>query len=148
MNNHCEWMRKIFSVGTSWEHEERIGDSKTDKGEVVAPLRLLVKDHKVWSQEDGTPPLSCPVSTGNKGFNRHLSEIVSLILEPLGRSIGGNDIESTGELLQKVVKLNNDLKDGREHINVEKNFGESPIFEPSSSAPLLEKNFGQSPQNI
>ena len=69
-----------------------------------------MKDHKGWSQGDGTiSPPSRPVCTGNKGFNRQLSEIVSLILEPLGHSIGRNDIESTGEVLHKVVNLNKEL---------------------------------------
>ena len=86
----------------------------TDRGEVVAPLYLLVKDHKGWSSEQGTPPPSRPVCSGNRGFNRHISEILSLILEPLGHAIGGNDIDSTGELLSKVRSLNETLQKQKE----------------------------------
>ena len=57
VNDHAKWLKKIFNIGSDWGHEERICTSMTDKGEVVSPLYLLVKDHKGWSQEDGTPPL-------------------------------------------------------------------------------------------
>ena len=58
VNDHCMWLRKIFGVGMCWGHEERIGNSMTDRGEVVAPLYLLIKDHKGWTQESGSPPLT------------------------------------------------------------------------------------------
>ena len=75
VNDHGVWLRRIFGIGSNWGHEGRIGNSMTDKGEVVAPLYLLIKDHKGWSFEDGTPPPSRPVCSGNQGFNRHLSDI-------------------------------------------------------------------------
>ena len=83
VNDHSYWLRKIFGLGIEWGHEDRIGNSMTDRGEVVAPLYLLIKDHKGWSYEEGTPPPSRPVCSGNRGYNRHISEILSLILEPL-----------------------------------------------------------------
>ena len=82
-------MRKIFNVGAYWNHEERLAHSMVDKGEVVAPLYLLVKDHKGWTQGEGTPPPSRPVCSGNKGINRHLSDVLSLILESVGHSVNG-----------------------------------------------------------
>ena len=94
----------------------------TGRGEVVAPLYLLIKDHKGWSFEGGTPPPSRPVCSGNKGFNRHISEILSLILEPLGHAIGGQDIDSTGGLLAAIGDLNETLKDKdwkKERVEVE-----------------------------
>ena len=77
----------------------------------MSPLYLLIKDHKGWSHEDGTPPPSRPICSVNIGYNRHLSEIVSLILEPLGHAAGGSDIDSTGGLLAKIKDLNIELKD-------------------------------------
>ena len=56
VNDHSHWLRKIFNAGASWGQEERLGQSMCDKGEVVAPLYLLIKDHKLWKQSDGTPP--------------------------------------------------------------------------------------------
>ena len=110
VNDHSAWLRKIFGLGASWGHEDRLNSSMTDRGEVVAPLYLLIKDHKGWSFEDGVPPPSRPVCSGNKGFGRHISEILSLILESLGHATGGEDIDSTGSLLAKVTELNNNLK--------------------------------------
>ena len=56
VNDHSFWLRKIFGLGVEWGHEDRIGNSMTDRGEVVAPLYLLIKDHKGWSYEEGSPP--------------------------------------------------------------------------------------------
>jgi len=67
VNDHSKWLRRIFGLGSCWGHEERIGNNMTDKGEVVAPLYLLVKDHKGWSVSDGSPPPSRPVCSGNVG---------------------------------------------------------------------------------
>ena len=111
VNDHCHWLGKIFNIGANWEHTERITQSMCDKGEVVAPLYLLIKDHKGWREGDGIPPPSRPVCSGNKGYNRHLSEILSLVLEPVGHSLGGFDIESTNELLKKVEELNIQLQE-------------------------------------
>ena len=46
----------------------------------------------------------------SKGCNRHLSEVLSLILEPVGHAIGGCDIDSTGGLLHELEVLKNKLK--------------------------------------
>ena len=109
VNDHCTWLRKIFNIGASWGHEDRFTSSMTDNSEVVAPLYLLVKDHKGWRQEDGVPPPSRPVCSGNRGLNRHLSEMLSNILEPVGHAVGGCDIDSTGGLLSEIEKLNEKL---------------------------------------
>ena len=68
---------------------------------IVAPMYLLVKDHKGWSEDDGTPPPSRPVCEGNVGVTRHLSEAVSMVLEPLSHAMDGSDVESTGDMLSK-----------------------------------------------
>ena len=81
----------------------------TDNAENVAHLRLLIKDHKGWTEDSGRPPPSHPVCAGNDGGNRHISEIVSLILEPVACESNGNDIDSTGDMLSKIKKLNEDI---------------------------------------
>ena len=108
-NAHCKWIREIFGVGTNWIHDERLGRNMTDNGESVSPLYLLIKDHKNWSESDGTPPPSRPVCSGIRGYNRHLSELVSLILEPISHTIEGSEIDSTSALLEKVQDLNERL---------------------------------------
>ena len=84
----------------------------TDRGEAVAPLYLLIKDHKGWVQESGQAPPSRPVCSGLRGFNRHLSELVSLLLEPVSHSIRGSEIDSTGALLYNIEEYNRKMKAG------------------------------------
>ena len=51
-----------------------------------------------------------------------------MILEPLGHSLKGNDIDSTNELLYKVNELNKELNDEEFGVTtVEKNFVEGSI---------------------
>ena len=52
-------------------------------------LRLLFKDHKIWSPSDGTPPPTRPVCAANSGMNVHFSDLLSMILEPLASTIPG-----------------------------------------------------------
>ena len=118
VNDHSKWLKRIFNIGCEWGHDERIAASMPDKGEVVSPLYLLIKDHKGWSPEDGTPPPSRPICSGRAGFNRHISEILSMVLEPLGHALGGYDIDSTGGLLSKVGELNKMLRSGHERDGV------------------------------
>ena len=55
VNDHSKWLRKIFNIGSEWCQEDRVAASMVDKGEVVSPLYLLIKDHKGWSNNDGSP---------------------------------------------------------------------------------------------
>ena len=92
---------------------ERVEQSMVEHSEAVAPLYLLVKDHKGLSQESGEAPPSRPVFSGNQGFNKHLSEIVYLILELLGHALEGNEIDSTGALLAEINDLNKKRENGQ-----------------------------------
>ena len=77
-------------------------------GEQSCPMVCLVKDHKGWSYDPGDPaPPSRPVVAGNLGINRCLSEMVSLIIEPITLNMGGHSIESTGDMLHLISELNN-----------------------------------------
>ena len=90
INDHCFWLREIFQFGVNWDQKERMDHNMADHAENVAPLRLLIKDHKGWTEDSGLPPPSRPVCAGNSGGNRHISEIVSLILEPVACESEGN----------------------------------------------------------
>jgi len=70
-------------------------------------VRLLIK--ALW-MDVNLSFLFIPVCGGNKGFNCHLSELLSLLLEPTGHAMKGKDIESTSELLSKVEDLNEKMK--------------------------------------
>ena len=81
-----------------------------DFGAQVAPLRLLIKDHKPYDPTSKKPIPSRPVVNGKSGYNCHLSEILSLILGPVAKETNGNEINSTGDLLAEINELNLDLK--------------------------------------
>ena len=110
VNSHCSWVSKIFGIGSNWEHTDRVASSMTENSESVAPLYLLIKDQKGWTEDSNAPPPSRPVCSGNRGFNKHLSELVSLILEPLSHSTNGAEVNSTGSFLDKIQTLNNKRK--------------------------------------
>ena len=56
INDHCSWLKDIFQCGINWDQMPRMASNLIDRGEGVAPLHLLIKDHKGWSEGDGTPP--------------------------------------------------------------------------------------------
>ena len=55
------------------------------------------------------PPPSRPVISGNSGLNRHLSEMISLVIEPVASESKGFEADSTGEMLAKIDELNDKL---------------------------------------
>ena len=59
----------------------------------------------MYDETDPVPP-SRPIIAGNIGINRCLSEIVSLIIEPVTLNMGGCAIESTSDMLGKITELN------------------------------------------
>ena len=74
VNSHVNWLHEILGTGEYWNHSERIKHSSSDEGSQVAPLRLMIKDHKGWVENSGKSPPSRPVCNGKAGFNCHLSE--------------------------------------------------------------------------
>ena len=83
-----------------------------DKGEQACNMVLLLKDHKNWNYESGKPPPSRPVVSGNTGLNCHLSELLSLLLEPVSLESNGHEVDSTTELLNKIENLNHEFNNG------------------------------------
>ena len=50
-NDHTWWLRRILRCGEAWNHDDRMSSNMVDNTEVVAPMYLLVKDHKGLSQK-------------------------------------------------------------------------------------------------
>jgi len=129
VNANVEWLHEIFGSGAHWGHEDRIINSSTDSGSQVAPLRLLIKDHKEYdpSKDDVLP--TRPVVNGKGGFNCHLSEILSMILGPVAKESAGSEINSTGDLLSIIESVNSQLASNKEdsqptmQTNLSKDFG-------------------------
>ena len=102
VNSHVNWLHEILGTGEYWNHSDRIEDSSSDEGSQVAPLRLMIKDHKSWVEYLGTPPPSRPVCNGKAGFNCHLSELLSMILGPVAQEASGADINNTNDFISTL----------------------------------------------
>ena len=104
---------KIFLVGSSWGHEERIRETFLQNS--LNSFYLLYKDHKGWTGDMGGPPPSRGIAGASSGQNNPLSEIVSLVVEPLVSAMKhGFEKISSADALNTIKKLN-------ERISSEKN---------------------------
>ena len=76
-----------------------------NKGDNVAPLYVLLKDHK--PVVEGELPKTRPVCSSQQGLNYHLQNTLSDIIEPLAEEVEGSiEVGSTEDLLHEVDKLN------------------------------------------
>ena len=126
VNSHVNWLHEILGTGEYWNHSERIKHSSSDEGSQVAPLRLMIKDHKSWVEDSGKPPPSCPVCNGKAEFNCHLSELLSVIYGPVVQEASGAEINSTNDLLSSINALNSNLR--RENVAKEDDSDEESLF--------------------
>ena len=56
LNGHVsEWI-KMTGMGEKWKHVKRQRETHIDHGESVAPLYLLIKDHKPYDPAVQLPP--------------------------------------------------------------------------------------------
>jgi hypothetical protein len=70
-------------------------------------LYLLFKDHKLWTVEMGGVPPTRPVCSTGSGQNDHLSENVSILLEPVANiKETGMEVTSTPDMVSVVVEAN------------------------------------------
>ena len=107
INGYVSMMIKVFKIGGSWRHGQRVRETMLGESLSICPMSLLFKDHKGWSASDGTIPPTRPVVGGHCGINMHLSEIVSDILDPVVSNYqGGREIISTEDGLARVEGLN------------------------------------------
>ena len=111
-------------LGSMWGSKTVFGSTH---GQEVPEMILLLNDHKGWSGKGVVP--TRPVVSGNKGINTHLSELLSEILEPISYTMGGGDILSTEEALEKITNINDCIL---KHENVDSlnAFSQFGIVEP------------------
>ena len=73
----------------------------------MAPLYLLYKDHKGWTVEMGGSPPSRPVASAGSGQKDNVSEVASIMLEPVANKWkGGMEVQSTPDMVSLVEELN------------------------------------------
>ena len=106
-NGTSAMVMKIFNVGADWEHQDRHKETKVSHSQEVPILDMLYKDHKNWTPAVGEFPPFRPVALSNKGINIHLSELFSMIIEPVSSAwIGTMEVNSTDDLLSKADRFN------------------------------------------
>ena len=111
VNSHVWWLSRIIGYGKE-KDRERMNKNTTNSSLELPAMRLLIKDHKEWSQDSGKPVPSRPVASGNRGINSHLSEIMSEFLEPLVSEMNSGEISSTEEALYMIENVNNKMIGG------------------------------------
>ena len=119
INSHTWWSSKIFGNSKNTD-QTRMGKNTMETSYQIPEMSLLVKDHKVWSEEEKKPVPSRPVLSGNSCLNTHLSELVSEILEPISTRITSAEITSTEEALNKLTELNELVKTNGNWMHDEK----------------------------
>ena len=104
-NGHTSSWTKILGVGEFWNHTSRIRETTINKGDNVAPLYILLKDHK--PVVEGEVPKTRPVCSSQQGLNFHLQNILNDLVEPTAEEVcGGIEVSSTEDLLHDLDKLN------------------------------------------
>ena len=86
--------------------KKKMLENLLDHGLEVPEMKILIKDHKVWSHQSGKAVPSRPVVNGRGGHNTHLSEVLSQILEPIALDMTGAEICSTEEALASFERIN------------------------------------------
>ena len=104
-NVNVWWLSEILGYSAK-KNKERMQENLIDHGLEVPKMKILIKDHKQWSPGSETSPPSRPVVNGRAGYNAHLSEILSQILEPIAVEMTGAEIDSTEEALAAFEQVN------------------------------------------
>ena len=108
MNAHCAMLLKVTKMGSNWQHEDRHRESNIKHSGYVAPMSLLVKDHK--KVEEGKLPKTRPVVSASEGIGTSFSNILSEIVEPLADSLTDSmEVISTEDFISRIEETNESL---------------------------------------
>ena len=81
MNNHLKQFNKMFCVGSTWGHEDRIAGASTSTNIPPPPKYGLRKDHKpVQPGEEHVGPPVRPVAGATEAPNSRFSHFLSMIV--------------------------------------------------------------------
>ena len=109
MNNHLKVFNKMFSVGVSHNHEDRIASASTATNVPPPPLYILRKDHKVVppGQEDKGPP-GRPVCAAREGPNSRMSHFLSKVIRNYSDNIENHHQFKSSEELRAALDAFNE----------------------------------------
>ena len=92
LQGHTSAWLKILNVGENHQHEDRHRRTFIMKSLNIAPLYLLIKSHKPYSDSDrkeNKPPSTRPVASAVQGFNVQFSNLISPILDSIANEQKG-----------------------------------------------------------
>ena len=111
LNAHVSMWLKALGHGQNWGHSDRFRETMINHSEEVAPLDFLIKDHK--KVKPGELPKTRPVVGGNQAMGRHLSEILSEIVEALATLIDdSSEVISTEDMIAHIEEYNKMILSG------------------------------------
>ena len=117
---HTSSWNKIFNRGENWNQADRIRKSTLSKGECIAPLSLLGKDHKEKNSDSSLP--TRPVVSGDKSMGLHLANLISETVESMADCIiDSNEVVSGKDWLSNVGRYNENIEDIIEEIEKREN---------------------------
>ena len=67
LNGHMEWLSSVLNLGQQGNQQQRCKTNLLNHGLAICPMKLLLKDHKGWILDMGTPPPTRNLIAGNKG---------------------------------------------------------------------------------
>ena len=92
LQGHTSAWLKILNVGENHQHEDRHRRTFIMKSLNIAPLYLLIKSHKPYTDSDrkeNKPPSTRPVASAVQGFNVQFSNLISPILDSIANEQKG-----------------------------------------------------------
>ena len=105
LNGHVSMWIKCLNMGEDWKHQSRLRETQINHSNNVAPVYLLVKDHKEYS--GSCPPKTRAVCAANSGMDVHLSNILSPIIEAVADNMKKKDeVISTDDALSRIDSYN------------------------------------------
>ena len=111
LNGHVSMWLKMTGMGAQWEHESRQRSTHIEDSVSIAPLYLLVKDHKEC--KPNCPPSTRPVCGAISGMNVHLSNIISPYLDALADEMPDTmEAISSEDCLSRIDRFNKNFDSG------------------------------------
>ena len=121
LNGHMSMWLKISGMGENWRQYDRMRETTINHSCSVAPLSLLIKDHK--PRAPGELPATRPLVSGNEGMDVHFGHIVSEHLEAVAEARETTiDVISTEDFINRIEQYNEEAERyGGEAIDTNEN---------------------------
>ena len=109
LNGHMSMWLKISGMGENWQHYDRMRETTINQSCSVAPLSLMVKDHKPCAIDE--LPKTRPVVSGSEGMDVHFGNIVSEHLEAIAEARKTTiDVISTEDFINRIEGYNDEIE--------------------------------------